>query len=164
MNKTSGVIEKKELALKEIITKRNQYGLFSNISFILKFAWNRRRSVIIFSFLIAVCTVLLGLVQLFVVPTLLGAVEEEVPLNTLFLLIFLFTASLMFLGAARAYLDSCAQFGRIEIRLALGELIQNKSLTMSYPDVENQDVRKKWIRLLCLSPVIRLQQKPFGPL
>ncbi len=57
--------------------------------------------------------------------------------------ILLFTAILMTLNAGRAYLGSCSQFGRVELRLNLAGMIQNKSLTMSYPDVENPDVRKK---------------------
>ena len=50
---------------------------------------------------------------------------------------------MIFLSAAQAYLTSCSQFGRIEVRLTIGAMIQNKALTMSYPDIEDPNVRKK---------------------
>lgn len=59
------------------------------------------------------------------------------------IIILLFTGALVLLSAAQSYFSSCSQFGRIEVRLAIGAMIQNKALTMSYPDIENQVVRKK---------------------
>ena len=70
----------------------------------------------------------------FIVPTVLGAVEAGTSAAELTEMILLFTG---------AYLSSCSQFGRIEVRLAIGAVIQNKALTMSYPHVEDQKVRRK---------------------
>lgn len=55
----------------------------------------------------------------------------------------MFTTALILLNAAQSYFSSCSQFGRIEVRLNIGAMIQNKVLTMSYPDIEDQNVRKK---------------------
>ena len=70
----------------------------------------------------------------FIVPTVLGAVEAGTSAAELTEMILLFTGALLLLNGAGAYLSSCSQFGRIEVRLAL---------TMSYPHVEDQKVRRK---------------------
>ncbi|WP_419041211.1 ABC transporter ATP-binding protein [Eisenbergiella tayi] len=109
----------------------------------ISLAWRQRRSVIGLTLIMAAAAILLSLTQLFIVPSILGAVEAKVSVAELSVIILLFTGALIFLSAAQAYLASCAQFGRIEVRLTIGAMIQNKVLTMSYPDIEDPNVRKK---------------------
>lgn len=135
LSKMSGLAERNE--------QRPTYNLRQNIAYMLSVAWRQRRSVILFSLAMAATAILFGLTQLFIVPSILGTVEAKASVAKLTIIIFVFTAALMLLGAVREYLVSCSQFGRVEVRLAIGAMIQNKALTMSYPDVENQDVRKK---------------------
>ena len=119
------------------------YGLGQNIAYMISLAWRQRRSVILFALIMAAASILLGLTQLFIVPSILGAVEADVSIAELTAIILAFTGALILLNAAGAYLSSCSQFGRIEVRLFIGSMIQNKALTMSYPDIEDQNVRKK---------------------
>ena len=119
------------------------HSLGQNIAYMISLAWRQRCSVILLALIMAAVAILLSLTQLFIVPSILGAVEAKVSVAELMVIILLFTGALILLSAARAYLSSCAQFGRIEVRLIIGSMIQNKALTMSYPDIENQDVRKK---------------------
>jgi ATP-binding cassette subfamily B protein len=107
------------------------------------FAWRERPSVILLVLAMAAVLALLGLTRLFIVPTVLGAVEAGTSAAELTEMILLFTGALLLLNGAGAYLSSCSQFGRIEVRLAIGAVIQNKALTMSYPHVEDQKVRRK---------------------
>ena len=109
----------------------------------ISFAWRQRRSVILLVLTMAASAILLNLAQLFIVPSILGAVETHASIVELTIIILLFTGALVLLSAAQSYFSSCSQFGRIEVRLAIGAMIQNKALTMSYPDIENQVVRKK---------------------
>ncbi len=119
------------------------HSLGQNIAYMISLAWRQRRSVILLSLAMSAAAILLSLTQLFIVPSILGAVEDKVSAAELTVIILLFTSALIVLSAAGAYFSSCAQFGRIEVRLIIGSMIQNKALTMSYPDIENQDVRKK---------------------
>ena len=119
------------------------HNLGENIAYMISLAWRQRRSVIWFTLAMAVAAILLSLTQLFIVPSILGAVEAKVSIAELTVIILLFTWGLILLSAAGAYLSSCSQFGRIEIRLIIASMIQNKALTMSYPDIEDQNVRKK---------------------
>ena len=109
----------------------------------ISLAWRQRRSVIGLTLIMAAAAILLSLTQLFIVPSILGEVEAKVSVAELSVIILLFTGALIFLSAAQAYLASCSQFGRIEVRLTIGAMIQNKVLTMSYPDIEDPNVRKK---------------------
>ena len=132
------------------------YSLGQNIAYMATLAWRQRRSVISLALIMAAVAILRSLTQLFVVPSILGAVEAKASvietashfydLNSvaeLLAIILLFAGALILLNAAWAYLSSCSQFGRIEVRLHIGAMIQNKALTMSYPDFEDQNVRKK---------------------
>lgn len=119
------------------------HSLGQNITYMISLAWRQRRSVIGLTLIMAAAAILLSLTQLFIVPSILGAVEAKVSVAELSVIILLFTGALIFLSAAQAYLASCSQFGRIEVRLTIGAMIQNKVLTMSYPDIEDPNVRKK---------------------
>ncbi len=119
------------------------HSLGQNIAHMISLAWRERRSVILLTLTMAVVAILLSLVQLFIVPSILRAVEVKASVSELTAIILMFTGALILLSAVQSYLTSCSQFGRIEVRLCIGSMIQNKALTMSYPDFENQNVRKK---------------------
>lgn len=119
------------------------YSTGQNVRYMISLALRRRPSVLVFALVISMTAILNSLAQLFIVPSVLRAVENKETVLYLSGIIILFTLLLMILGAAGAYFASCSQFGRVEVRLMLGEMIQNKGLTMSYPDIENQDVKKK---------------------
>lgn len=132
--------------MRDTATRKKQksaYSLGQNIAYMISLAWRQRRSVIFLGLTMTTVAILLSLTQLFIVPSILGAVEAEVTAIKLTVLILLFMGVLLLLSAGGSYFSSCAQFGRIEVRLTIGAMIQNKALTMSYPDIEDQDVRKK---------------------
>lgn len=142
--------------------QKSNYSLVQNVAFMMSLAWKQRCSVIWLCLIMVATAILLSLTQLFMVPSILGAVEANVSVLELITIILLFTGALILLSAAGAYFSSCSQFGRIEVRLILGSMIQNKALTMSYPDIEDQSVRKKWIKHRCLLPAIQLLQRLSG--
>ena len=133
--------------------QKSAHSLGQNTAYMISLAWRRRRSVIWLGLTMVTIAILFSLTQLFIVPSILSAVETKASVAELTVIIFMFTAALMALSAAKAYLASCSQFGRVEVRLIIGTMIQNKALTMSYPDFENQDVRKKMDKasMLCTS-------------
>lgn len=132
--------------MSEMVKDRKQkstYSLGQNVTYMILLAWRQRRSVILLALAMVVVMSLLSLTQFFILPSILGTVEAKGSVTELTGIILLFTGALILLNAAGAYLASCSQFGRIEVRLTIGTMIQNKALTMSYPDIENPDVRKK---------------------
>ena len=133
----------KKLDTAKHIRQKPAYSLGQNIAYMILLAWKQRRSVILLALAMAVVAILLSLTQLFIVPSILGGVEANISVAALTTIILLFTGALILLSATQSYFSSCSQFGRIEVRLIIGAMIQNKALTMSYPDIENQNVRKK---------------------
>lgn len=119
------------------------YSLEQNIAYMISLAWKQRRSVILFALTMIAVAILLSLTQLFIVPLIFGFVEVGISVAGLIKIILLFTGALILLSAAQSYFSSCSQFGRIEVRLIIGSMIQNKILTMSYPDTLDQNVRRK---------------------
>lgn len=136
-------ISSKALGTAKHMKQKPAHSLGPNIIYMLSLAWKQRRSVILLGIIMATAAILFSLTQLFIVPSILSAVETKVSVAELTVVIFMFTAALMILSAVKAYLTSCSQLGRVEVRLIIGAMIQNKALTMSYPDIEDQDVRKK---------------------
>lgn len=135
-------VSSKRLTAKHM-KQKPAHSLGQNIIYMISLAWKQRRSVILLALTMAVVAILLSLTQLFIVPSILEVVEINVSVAELTAIILLFTGVLVLLSAAQSYFSSCSQFGRIEVRLIIGSMIQNKALTMSYPDIENQNVRKK---------------------
>ncbi len=136
-------ISSKVLGTDKHVKQKPAHSLGQNIVYMISLAWRQRRSVIWLALTMAAAVILLSLTQLFIVPSILGAVEAKVTIAELTVIILLFTGALILLSATGSYFSSCAQFGRIEVRLAIGSMIQNKALTMSYPDIEDQNVREK---------------------
>lgn len=135
-------VSSKELTAKHM-KQKPAHSLGQNIIYMISLAWEQRRSVIWLALTMAVVAILLSLTQLFIVPSVLRIVETDVSVAGLTAIILLFSGVLMLLSAAQSYFSSCSQFGRIEVRLIIGSMIQNKALTMSYPDTLDQNVRKK---------------------
>lgn len=135
-------VSSKRLTAKHM-KQKPAHSLGQNIIYMISLAWKQRRSVISLALTMAVVAILLSLTQLFIVPSILEVVEINVSVAELTAIMLLFTGVLILLSAAQSYFSSCSQFGRIEVRLIIGSMIQNKALTMSYPDIENQNVRKK---------------------
>lgn len=136
-------ISSKVLGTAKHVKQKPAHSLGQNIVYMISLAWRQRRSVIWLALTMAAAAILLSLTQLLIVPSILGAVEAKVTIAELTVIILLFTGALILLSATGAYFSSCAQFGRIEVRLVIGSMIQNKALTMSYPDIEDQNVREK---------------------
>lgn len=144
------------------LRQKPDYSLGQNIAYMISLAWKQRRSVIFFALTMSVVAILLSLTQLFIVPYILGFVEANVSVAELTTIILLFTGALILLSAAQSYFSSCSQFGRIEVRLIIGSMIQNKALTMSYPELRIRESERKWIRLQCLLRATQLLRRQFG--
>ena len=85
--------------------QRSGYSLGGNLAFMISLAWRERRSVICFALAMTFSEILLGLTQLFMTPSVLGAVEDKASAGELAVVILLFTGALILFRAAGAYLD-----------------------------------------------------------
>lgn len=127
-----------------------KYTVFQNSVFMLSVAWKKRRSLLWLCLGIVVVAILLSLTQLFILPVILDVIESAVPVKRLIIIIIFFSGVLLVLSGVNSYLYTCTIFKRIEVRLHIATIIQEKILTMSFPDIENQDVRKKMDKAVML--------------
>ena len=119
--------------------------MWQNSWFMIKLAWtSEEKKVIILSLLSAALAVALNLVNLYVSPTILSAVERHVSVGELFWTIAGFSLALMLVSAASAYVNTNTLFGRISVRAEITGLLNRKAATTSYPNIDDD----KFIKLL----------------
>jgi len=83
-----------------------------------------------------------NLLGLFITPAIVAAVEEQIPIGQLSLTILFFVGGLMLVGGGRAFLDTAVLIPRILVRLRLTSATFSKIFNTSYPNTEDQEVRK----------------------
>ena len=117
--------------------------MWQNSWFMIKLAWtSKEKKVIILSLLSAALAVALNLVNLYVSPTILSAVERHVSVGELFITIAGFALALMFVSAASAYVNTNTLFGRISVRAEITGLLNKKAATTSYPNIDDDQFIK----------------------
>ena len=75
--------------------EKPKYGIWQNICFSVKLAWQTRKRVLVFTVTVAGISVLLNLVQLYIAPEILSKVEQQASLGQLLVTIGSFTAALI---------------------------------------------------------------------
>jgi ATP-binding cassette subfamily B protein len=123
-------------ALKKEKTPRPRYHMGQNVGFMLKLAWTSgEKKVIVLSLLSALTAVGLNLINLYVSPAILSAVERHVSIAELLGVIGGFVLGLMLVSAASAYVNANTKYGRIGVRSEIINLLNRKAATTSYPNV-----------------------------
>lgn len=122
--------------------EKPKYGTWQNICFSVRLAWQTRKRVLVFTVSVAVISVLLNLVQLYVAPEILSKVEQHASLGQLLLSIGGFTAALFLLSGLEDYLDTIRQPAEIDVRTAMIQLLTRKTCETSYPNIRDPKVLK----------------------
>lgn len=124
-----------------------KYNMWQNSWFMIKLAWTSgEKKVIVLSLLSALLALALNLVNLYVSPTILSAVERHVSAGKLFLTITGFVLALMLVSAASAYVNTNTAFGRISVRIGIANLLNEKATTTSYPNVDDDKFKKLLVK------------------
>lgn len=123
--------------------ERPQYNMWQNSGWMIKNAWEERKSVLFLSLAVAAGAVAMSLTELFIAPMVLRKVETAAPLSQLLGTILGFALLLMLLSALNAYLDQNTMFGRMEGRLSILKKVHYKFDTTSFPNTEDPDALRK---------------------
>lgn len=119
------------------------YNMWQNSWFMVKLAWTtQEKKAVLLGLLSAALAVALNLVNLYVSPAILSAVERKAPVPEMIWIIVAFTVGIMLVSAASAYVDSNTMYGRISVRCELITLLNRKAATTSYPNVDDEKFRK----------------------
>ena len=119
--------------------QRPAYGMASNCAFMVRRAWRECKGVLSVCAGIVFCGVAASLLELFVVPAILEAVERGVSAGALLRLIACFTLGMAAVRSLREYLDTNAIFGRITVRSSLCLELHMTFCRTSFPHTEDPD-------------------------
>ena len=123
--------------------KRNTYNIFQNCAFMIRRAWRDCKGVLWIALGIILCGVAANLLELFVVPAILEAVERGVSPGALAGMILWFTVGMALVRALRGYLDTNAMFDRIQVRSTLCLDLHMTFCRTSFPHIEDPDYLKR---------------------
>ncbi len=128
---------------KAVKKNKPKYNAFENTAFMLRLAWtSEEKKVIFLGILTSLLAVALNLINLYVAPTILAAVENKAEFSTLIVTILVFVGLLIVVSAASSYVAENIMFGRISVRTEIINMINKKSATTSYPNVFDDDFNK----------------------
>lgn len=130
--------------------REKNYNILQNSIFMIVTAWKKRCSLLWLCMGTVMVTILLSMAQLFVMPAILNAIESGQSVGRIIAVTVSFGGALVVLSGINSWFSSCMIFKRVEVRLHIAAMIQNKILTMSFPDTENQAVRKKMDKAMML--------------
>jgi len=123
--------------------KKVHSSIKNNVAYMLKEAWQIRKSVIFYCAALVMLSVCIHLTELFIVPIILRQIEQRDTLMQLISVICLFSLLLLIFKSLYAYLSSNTLFGRLEVRLSFIFQIHRKVATTSYPNTEEISAQKK---------------------
>lgn len=124
--------------------KSPKYGILSNIQYMVSLAAKVCRSVLLLAAIQVILGVLLNLLELFVAPAILRAIEESANLTGLLAVIAFFALGILFTGTAADYINMNTLYGRVSIRCHIVSDLHDKFCRTSYPNTENPDFLKRY--------------------
>ena len=121
----------------------SKYSTFQNIWFMIKLACtSQEKKVLVISFFIALLTIIQNLLNLYVSPVILSAIENHVSIQKLLFTIVIFVLMMMLVSAALAYANQNVICGRISVRCEIVNLLNKKASTTSYPNIDDMKFKK----------------------
>lgn len=116
-----------------------KYNMWQCSAYMISLAWREKEKKVIFLCLLQVILgVSSNLVNLYVSPSILSAVERHAPMSVLITTVWFFVLLIMLCSASNSYVSSNTMYGRISVRMALMGFLNKKSGTTSYPNITDE--------------------------
>ena len=132
-------------------SKQKTYNMFQNCAFMIGRAWRELKSVLWVCLGIIACGVGSNLLELFVVPAVLEAVERGVSPGEFLRIILWFALGIALIRGLWHYLDQNTLFGRVQLRVGILMEMHLAFCRTSFPHTEDPDYldrQEKAIRCL----------------
>ncbi len=110
-------------------------SLLNSLKFMIREAYKRHKSILLTVLLTAFLVSANYLIELFLAPSLLGALENHSALLAIVKILLFFMAALFITNAALAYISQNATFDRIDLRTHIIALINLKAAKTSYANI-----------------------------
>lgn len=137
-----------EIKVEEEKKEKAKYNPLQNTAFMLKTAWETRKSVPFMCIAIAALSVITSLLWLLISPVILQKVEMSVPLSELIITITVFTVLLVLTNSLSIYVSGLTMFPRIDVRVSIMRLYARKTASTSLPNREDAEFNKKLSRAM----------------
>lgn len=123
--------------------EKPKYNMWQTSWFMIKLAWNaKEKKVLVLCLLAIILAVASNLVQLYISPTILAAVESKASVSELLLTIIGFAAGSILIAAASAYVEANTLYGRVTVRSEIVAMLNKKAATTSYPNLDDEKFNK----------------------
>jgi len=120
-----------------------KYNMWQNSVYMITLAWREKeKKVIVLCLLTLALSITSHLVNLFLSPSIVNAVETKVTLLELVKTILFFIGANLLLSALSSYIGCNTSFGRISVRFAIANAINRKNTSTSYPNLNDEAFRK----------------------
>lgn len=119
--------------------EKPRYNMIQTVCYMARTAWQYgEKKVLVFCVLEAVLYVLNNLLELYISPSVLSAVERRVSFGVLIGTICFFVGLMMLIAAAKQYLDENKPYGKITVRREIINQLNKKAARTSYCNMENE--------------------------
>ena len=123
--------------------KKPKYNMFQNSWFMIKLAWKQKeKKVILTGILLVLLGVATNLIDLYIAPTILKAIETNASFGELMLTILVFITDLVLTYGFNSYIKTNVLYGRVTVRTEIIAMLNNKACKTSYPNIENEEFYK----------------------
>lgn len=122
--------------------QRPKYNMRQCVEFMVKLAWQNRKSVLILCGVITVLRVSENLIRLYITPVILEKVEKQADLKELLWTIIGFSLGLFAVTAVKAYTEQNTLPARVDVRSIIVNAINGKACTTSYPNTRDKEILK----------------------
>ena len=123
--------------------KKPKFNMFQNSWFMINLAWKQKEKKVIFTgILLILFGVALNLINLYIAPTILDAIETGVSFGELITTILVFVTALVLTYAFNEYVNANVLYGRISVRTEIIAMLNNKACRTSYPNIEKDEFYK----------------------
>lgn len=112
--------------------EKPKYNAFQNSIYMIKLAWKHEKAILFHLLLFVATFIALQLIDLYLAPSVISAVENKVSLSSLVLTIAAFVGSSLVLEAINAYFYGFHQYPRITLRLTMSGMRNGKACDTSY--------------------------------
>ena len=123
--------------------KKPKYNMFQNSWFMIKLAWKQKeKKVILTGILLVLLGVATNLIDLYIAPTILKAIETNASFGELMSTILVFITALVLTYGFNSYIKTNVLYGRVTVRTGIIAMLNNKACKTSYPNIENEEFYK----------------------
>ena len=122
--------------------EKPKYGVWRSVRFMLAQAWKTERSVLWLSLCFVALSLGIQLLQLYLAPAVLAKVETHAPLAEMLGAIAAFALALVALNGLLGYVKENTLFGRVDVRCAVVNALNDKACTTAFPHTRDPEALK----------------------